>query len=435
MNKIFISFTSLLIWLVSLQSNCFGQGQHSKFDVKSYELKLEVNIAEKSIQGELLIGLEAEVGINSIALDARNLIIDELSGSEVASYHQHDSKLIIELSESHQTRQEIHIRYHGNPARGLLFNSDLEQVHTVYFTEDWMPCHFIPADKAKLSLKLLIPKEKVCIASGELKGKEEKGDKTLYSWQQNYESPAYTYGFVIGTFTKVQEEFKDVTLNYYSAKLSKTELKKVFEETYSMLQFFEEKTGIPYVQRTYSQVLIGGNFQEISGMAVFNTSYSHAVFKDSSEIHLTAHELAHQWWGNMITCEDFGHFWLNEAFAVYMATAFNECRFGKGKYESDIALYKGIYDDVKKRGKDKALVFKKWVSTIDNRNVVYYKGAYVLHLLREEIGEEAFWKGIKSYTKNNWGGTVNTEHFQVEMEKVSGIDLDTFFKKWVYSAS
>jgi len=134
----------------------------------------------------------------------------------------------------------------------------------------------------------------------------------------------------------------------------------------------------------------------------------------------------------MITCETFGHFWLNEAFAVYMATAFNEERFGKGKYESDIALYKSIYDDLKKRKKDKALVFKKWISTRDNRNVVYYKGAYVLHLLREEMGEEAFWKGIKSYSKSYWGKSVKTEDFKKAMETASGRDLDDFFEEWVY---
>ena len=137
----------------------------------------------------------------------------------------------------------------------------------------------------------------------------------------------------------------------------------------------------------------------MSGLSVLSTTYAGSVLKDSSEIHLTAHELAHQWWGNRITCKSFNHFWLNEAFAVYMASAFNEYKFGKEKYLSDISLYKRIYDDVVKRGKDKALVFQGWKALRDNRSIVYYKGAYVLHLLRQKMGDEAFWKGIQYYSQ------------------------------------
>jgi len=408
------------------------QAQDKTLDVLNYELSLEPNIEAGSIEGELSICFKLTNAVQSIQLDARKLSIDEVKGLNVKSYSQRDEKLIVHLKYRHLQEQEIHIAYQGKPKRGLIFNSSQQTAHTVYFTQDWMPCNFLPSDRAKLSLNIWVPKGKQCAASGELTEVIEKEGKVLYKWNQPYETPAYTYGFATGSFKEVREQYKGIKLKYYSRDLSKEKLQKVFEETPNILRFFEEKSGIPYVQHSYSQVLVGENYQEMSGLAVFNTAYTAAVFKDSSEIHLTAHELAHQWWGNMITCETFGHFWLNEAFAVYMATAFNEERFGKGKYESDIALYKSIYDDLKKRKKDKALVFKKWISTRDNRNVVYYKGAYVLHLLREEMGEEAFWKGIKSYSKSYWGKSVKTEDFKKAMETASGRDLDDFFEEWVY---
>ncbi len=177
-------------------------------------------------------------------------------------------------------------------------------------------------------------------------------------------------------------------------------MKKVFEETGNILGFFEEKSGVKYIQQSYSQILIGDHYQEMSGFSVLKDSYASYVLKDSSEIHLTSYELAHQWWGNMITCRSFEHFWLNKAFATLMSTAFSEYKFGKEKYESDISIYKGIYDDIIKRGKDKPLVFPNWDNpSRDDRNIVYYKGAYELHLLRQEIGDEEFWDGIKSYSK------------------------------------
>lgn len=234
-------------------------------------------------------------------------------------------------------------------------------------------------------------------------------------------------------------EYKFSHLEYVPLKrmdnpvLTSEELKKLYLETPKMISFFEEKTGIAYPQKTYTQVLMGNYYQEMSGFAVFNEKYAESVFNDSSEIHLTGHELAHQWWGNMITCKNLKHFWLNEAFAVYMASAFHEVHFGPKKYEADIAIYKSIYDGLVNRGLDRSLIFEKWKATRDNRGIAYYKGAYVLHLLRQELGEEAFWKGVKEYSQKYYGKFVETKDFQESMEQASGRDLDEFFNEWVYN--
>ncbi|MCB0841486.1 MAG: M1 family peptidase, partial [Bacteroidetes bacterium] len=244
--------------------------------------------------------------------------------------------LIIELSERADWENHIFIDYHGNPERGLLFDKELWNAYTVYFTSYWMICNDIPSDKASLDLNILVPKGRECVASGELLRAIETDKKVLYQWRQKYESPPYTYGFAIGNFRQVSEVEGDVTLNYFSQNHSEEELRKVFQETGNILHFFEEKSGVKYVQNTYSQVLIGNHYQEMTGFAVLKDSYASFVLKDSSEIHLTSHELAHQWWGNMITCKNFNHFWLNEGMATYMSSAFSEYTFGKGKYDADI---------------------------------------------------------------------------------------------------
>ncbi|GAB5531560.1 MAG: M1 family aminopeptidase [Roseivirga sp.] len=406
--------------------------QQTELDVLSYELTIEPDIQNQYIEGRLLIQFEVAGNTRKISLDASKLEIDEVSGTSVTSFSKVGPKLLIELSAQTETHHEITIHYHGKPENGLLFNPGLNQAHTVYFTDHWMVCNSKPNDRATLSLNILLPKGMQSIASGSLSGVEEKGEKTLHKWHQDYETPAYTYGFVIGSFTEATQQIGDVKLHYYSSELDENKLKKVFTETSNMLEFFEQKSGIPYIQDSYSQVLIGSNYQEMSGLSVLAKSYPAYVFKDSSEIHLTSHELAHQWWGNMITCDNFGHFWLNEAFAVYMSSAFSEHKFGKEKYQSDISIYKGIYDDLVKGGKDRPLIFKEWKVTRDNRNIVYYKGAYVLHLLRETLGDEAFWKGIRSYSQSYFGKSVKTEDFKSAMEQATGKNLDTFFDTWVY---
>jgi aminopeptidase N len=148
---------------------------------------------------------------------------------------------------------------------------------------------------------------------------------------------------------------------------------------------------------------------------------------------LIAHELAHQWWGNLVTCQDWTHFWLNEGFASFMADAYDEHRFGRNVYLQDIGRARDRYEAVRQAGGDRSLVFPDWNRpTADDRTLVYQKGAYVLHLLREQMGEQAFWTGIGRYTKAYAGRTATTDDFKRVMEKSSGLSLGLFFDKWVY---
>jgi len=116
-----------------------------------------------------------------------------------------------------------------------------------------------------------------------------------------------------------------------------------------------------------------------------------------------------------------------------MSAAYKEHRFGREEYLAEIERSRARYEKVRAAGKDKSLVFPDWNSpTSEDRALVYHKGAYVMHLLREELGDEAFWKGLKEYTQKYWGKSVETEDFQQTIEKSSGKDLSVFFNKWVY---
>ena len=414
-------------------NSLFSQELIPPLNVIHYNATLAPNIQEKAISGKVIIHFEITPEVRSIMLNAGDLQIEKVIGQNAEGFEKNGRELKVYLSERNASRNTIEIVYHGNPRRGLLFNTELDQAYTVYFTSHWLICNDDPSDKATINLNILTEIGKTCVASGEFQGKEEKCEKVLFRWAQSYESPAYTYGFTIGDFIHEREKIGEITLNYYAQNLNTEKLRKVFRETGTILQFFEEKSGIPYPQSSYSQILIGDHYQEMSGFSVLKAAYSDFVLKDSSEIHLTSHELAHQWWGNRITCKSFNHFWLNEGLATYMSTAFSEYKFGKVKYESDIAIYKSIYDGIVKRGKDKPLVFPNWDNpTRDDRNIVYYKGAYVIHLLRLELGDEIFWKGIKSYSQKYHSKSVETEDFQRSMEEVAGKSLEDFFNNWVY---
>lgn len=401
-------------------------------DVLHYKARLVPDISEKYIQGDVTINFLLNPNAKEVVFSSGSLRVTGVIGESVVNYVQEGKKLIISLAGRVTNQNEVQIFYNGNPTRGLVF-PEPGQAHTVYFTSEWMVCNDAPNDKAKFEIDLLIPSDKICIASGTLVKKVAKGEKMLYSWSQDYEAPAYTYGFVIGTFNHSNLQHREISLNHYSKDHTSAELETIFSKTGDIIDFLEERSGISYIQDSYSQILIGNHYQEMSGFAVLRDSYGDLVLKDSTETNLISHELAHQWWGNLITCENWNHFWLNEGFATFMSAAYNEHRFGKEKYDADIASYFSVYKAITDSGKDKPLVFNNWSNpTKDDRNLVYFKGAYVLHLLRAELGEQKFWNGIKSYSQKYFGKSVNTLEFQKAMEEASGQNLNKFFNKWVY---
>ncbi len=405
-------------------------------NVLSYELELDVDIKNESFLGTVDIDFLIPPDAKEVVFDCGSLQITEVAGKNVANYVQKNKKVIISLDSRNEKENHIKITYSGSPSHGLVFLPKSQEVCTVFSTSQWMVCNDSPSDRAKFKIALSIPADKQCVASGVLIHTADKGIRMQYSWVQDYESPSYSYGFAIGSFNKSQEVYKEISLDYYSSTYTPEELKIIFRPTGEMIDFFEEKSGVSLIQHEYSQVLIGNHYQEMSGFSVLKESYGRLVMKDSTETNLISHELAHQWWGNMITCESWNHFWLNEGITTFMSAAFNEHKFGKDKYESDIHSYRKVYESIKEEGKDKALVFADWSNpTREDRNLVYFKGAYVIHLLRMELGEKDFWDGIKFYSKKFFGGSVNTRDFQNAMEESTGRELDAFFKKWVYGTN
>ena len=408
--------------------------QEADLNIHSYSLELEPNIPSKSIQGKVKIQLEKDPLNPEIILHKGNLTIEKVTGKTLQNFRIVQNELRIKLKNQTESIHELEIEYQGNPRGGLLFLPDENQAYTVFSTQRWMPANPRPSDRAKFTLSLIIPDSLTCVANGELKNTEKASDtQTKYIWELKEGAPAYVLGFVIGSFNTYQSKYKETTLNYYATDYSSEKLATIFQFTPDALAFFEGKSGIPYTPKAYHQFLMGNHYQEMAGFAVLKKAYGDLVLKDKTEVGLIAHELAHQWWGNMITCNSWRHFWLNESFAVYLTAAFYEKQFGEEKYQELIQIYKGIYEKLLEKDTDKPLVFEKWSNpTADDRNIVYFKGAYVLHLLREKLGDETFWKGIKQYSQAYYGKSVVTKDFQKVMEEVSQKDLQEFFDEWMY---
>jgi aminopeptidase N len=246
--------------------------------------------------------------------------------------------------------------------------------------------------------------------------------------------PSYTFGFAAGRFDVAIEHSAHVELRYATSGIAAADVRRIFNTTADMIAFFESRSGVRYPDRSYTQVIAAGTVgQEMSGVSIVDGSYGDWVRDHPQDVTLGAHELAHQWWGNSVTCRDWNHFWLNEGMATFMAAAYIEHRFGRDAYARLMVSYRSSYERVRQAGDDKALVFQDWTHpTTDDRTLVYRKGAYVLDLLRQDLGEDAFWKGIRAYTRTHVGQSVTTSDFQTAMEQATNRNLSGFFAKWIY---
>ena len=428
----------LFSFFLVINSPIYGQhvNQSAETDVLHYSADIEPDILQKTIHGRVTIAFNIVSSGKKISFDCGDLVIEKIQIQEKdIPFSVSDNKLSLEVDDIPKEQQpyEIDIQYHGSPTRGINFFPGLEQVYTVFSTSHWLVCKDDPDDRATLSIRITCPSNLKVVASGEMETTSSKGNKTVLEYRQSKAFPTYIFGFAAGPYNEFKDSIRHLELRYLSSAYTSVELSRIFAETKSMIQFFEERSGVTYPGESYTQVLGEGNVsQEMAGFTVMRLSYGKQVLANASEINLAAHELAHQWWGNNVTCVNWNHFWLNEGFAVFMSAAFKEFRFGRDHYLKDIETYHDAYEAVVKKGLDKPLTFPNWLNpSTDDRTLVYYKGAYVLHLLREQLGEKAFWEGLKQYTSTYFGKSVTSKDLRQVMEKVSGQDLSPFFSRWI----
>jgi aminopeptidase N len=406
------------------------------FDVLHYKITVEPDIAQKSIRGSSTIRFTSDVQrLSTVDFNCGNLEIDSVRQLGVArQFSVKDNRLTVMLKPMRMGETaEVVVNYHGTPKYGISFFPEQSQVYTVFSTSQWTICVDAPDDKATLNLTLVAPAQLTAIGNGRLVATRKAAGKIVTEWEQRSAIPTYVFGFAVGPFRTVTERHGDVQLQYVT-NFSDDEARRIFRDTGAMLDFFEDRSGVKYADKTYTQVLAaGGVAQEMSSFTAIHDTYGKKVLANEQDISLGAHEFAHQWWGNMVTCRNWSHFWLNEGIATFMAAAYLEHRFGRSVYLREIETSHADYEKVRAAGKDKSLVFPDWLHpTNEDRTLVYDKGAYVLHLLREEMGEQAFWKGLRNFTKRYFGKSVVTADFKAVMEEANGKSLDQFFDKWVY---
>jgi aminopeptidase N len=409
--------------------------------VRHYEVQLAPDIAARSVVGHVALTLATDRQ-GPLQLDAgEGLSIDSISErGQPLRFNRGGGVLTVDLPPASAGVGErvVDVRYHGMPASGMRFLPALQQVYTAFSTRQWLPCIDSPAHRATLTLTLDLPAGLLAVANGRLQRSERRPDGGSRSvWVQAEPVPSYLFGFAAGPFREVVDDSAAPTLRFLGpASFSDEQLRQVFRDTRPMIDFYAGKAGVPFPAASYTQVLVSEPAaQEAAGFALLSEGYGRRVLADPTANWLAAHELSHQWWGNAVTNRDWNEFWLNEGIASFMNAAWFEHRLGPAGYQRHIGAAREKYEQLRAAGADKPLVFPDWrAPTAMDRSLVYDKGAWVVHLLRETMGEAAFWRGLKGYTQRFWGRPVTSRDFQAAMQAASERDLGPFFERWVSGA-
>lgn len=395
------------------------------FDVTRYALSLNPDLPGAALSGrETLAFRVTAASLDRLVFTGNALTIDSarLDGKVLVPV-QRSQALVFELDKPlpRGRRGTLELTYHGRPARG--FATSAEALYTSYFACDWMVCAQDSfGDKAEFSLDLRVPAGMDSLSVGRRTAKRAGPDGSeIHRWRAARPYPAYLYGFAVGRFTEVRSE----KLRLLSDIADSADLKRRFAETGDMVRFFSRKAGLPLPAGEYTQLLVRGDeAQEAATYAVLGLDAVPGQPGDPAEDWAIGHELAHQWWGNLVTCIALREFWLNEGIATFMTAAWKEHRHGRAAYEAELDLARRRLERAREKGVDKPLAWGGTYPSLGARRAVQYsKGALFMDRLRGELGEAAFWAGLRRYTRGHAGGTVTSLDLQRAMEAASGRDL------------
>ena len=447
-----VVFALLLQWGIFLQASATH-----KVDIIEYVAELTPSLATQTLEGKVRIHFRlSEMESSgkqalSVVFAAENMNITAVSGDWLAKHRVEAGKLYIELNKQRakaNTETAIVVEYSAAPQKGVIFAEDY--LYTLYHTQQWLVSHEDIGDKAKFDLTLYLPEGTPHVANGKpvnnkvkasrnIKGKGGAKQKLVgYRWRETRPRPIFTFGFAAGKYQQqvIQQGNREFQILYRN--FTPQQIATMFADIGKAYRFFEKVSGQALYRKRYTFVVTEENsMQEAAGFSLVGRKYLEAVLDEPRETWLATHELAHEWWGNAISAASWNHFWLNEGLVQFLVAAFKEQAYGRDEYEREIIFFKeSLLRKLKKASYLPAVSPRKPISLEEylqhHRGLSYSKGAFLFHMLRIEVGERDFWRGIKHYSSQAWESTATTQALQQSFEQVSGRSLNAFFDTWVY---
>lgn len=417
-------------------------------------LDLILDIPKRSFRGTCNIRLNPiRDGIDRLTLDAVALDVESVSVGDVPQTFDCDGQqLSVKLEQPTQTDHPItvSIAYSvENPQRGLYFIAPEKdypdkpvQVWTQGEDEDsrfWFPCFDYPGQLATSEIRVRVPKQYLAISNGELVATEEAGDDKIYHWSQQQVHPTYLMTLAVGDFAEIRDEWKGKPVTYYVEKGREDDARRSMGKTPEMIEFFSQKFGYEYAYPKYAQVCVsdfifGGMENTSTTLLTDRCLLDDRAARDNRNTEsLVAHELAHQWFGDLLVIKHWSHAWIKEGMASYSEVLWTQREYG----EDDAAYYRlqearsYISEDSSRyRRPIVTHVYREAIELYDRH--LYEKASCVYHMIRAELGDDLFFKAIATFVKNNAHSTVETVDLLRAIEQATGRNLLFLFDQYVY---
>ena len=408
------------------------------YDVHFYDLVLDLNQDTNILTGKVSVTFEV-IGAEISTLDLNlkyNMTVGQVrAGGQVVSFSHASSILTTTLDRTYLLGEQgtVEIEYSGNPS-GDNFGWSSYGGHPLIWTlsepygaRDWWPCKDLNTDKAdSVDITVTVRDDLVVASNGLLvEVTTPVPGKKTYFWRERYPIVTYLVALTIHPFTVLHDEYQSaqgvtMPLDYFVVADQVDAATTGYAITPDMITAFAASFGeYPFLNEKYGHVHFnwGGGMEHQTLTSLHHGAYGQRII---------AHELAHQWFGDLVTCADFGHIWLNEGFATWSEAYWREVNEGMGAYHSEMA-------DARYLGPGTIFVENPsnfW--SIFDYDLSYRKASWIPHMLRHMLGETDFFAALGQYLDTYGHGSATTEQFQAVMEDVSGLDLTAFFQQWIY---
>lgn len=432
------------------------------FDQEHLRLELKFDFDKRHIQARSVHTLVPFRPIGKVTFDAADLQVESVSllgadetvdtgEREPLRFHTRPHQLEITLDRQYRGGEKIVLAIDyavSRPKHGAHFvvpdKSEPNQPRMVWtqnepeYAQYWFPCLDSPSDRLTSETLVTVPDGYQVLSNGVLDGKQKHEDGTVtWHWRQKKTHVAYLISVVAGDFEVLEQKWGDIPVTSYVPRGRLGDAARSFEKTPEMMRLFSEKIGYRYPWPKYAQICVDeymwGGMEHTSATTLNDgTLHDERAHLDVSSDNLVAHELAHQWWGDLLTCKDWGELWLNESFATYFATLWAEHDRGWDEATWDRHLEAEAYKGEDKRYRRPIVNYRYNTPGAMFDRHTYPKGGRVLHMLRFELGEDLFWRAINRYCSINQFRTVETADLRIAIEEATGQGLNWFFDQWLY---
>ncbi|MDT0675928.1 M1 family metallopeptidase [Autumnicola musiva] len=443
--KRFFSILTLFFFLTGFSQNNGITNQRELVDFKNVNATISIFPEDKEVKGEVEYIFSMLSPADSIFIDAQNMDFQQvmLNGSK-AGIRNDGSRLWIKSSFSPSEENKIELQYTAQPSQTMYFiNWDepagVQSPRQVWtqgqgrYTSHWLPSFDDLQEKAIFDISVRFRRGYEVMANGVLQEKQILGD-SLTEWKFDMEKPMSSYLVAIAAGDYRKEELitaSGIKMQLFYQPEDSLKVEPTYRYSKEIFDFLEREIGVAYPWQNYKQIpvqdfLYAG--MENTGTTIFSNILvvDSIGFKDRNYVNVNAHELAHQWFGNLVTEKESRDHWLHEGFATFYALLAEKEIFGEDYYYWKLYESAEQLKQMSDSGEGEAVMNPRASSL-----TFYQKGAWALHILREKVGDEAFRQAVQNYLELYKFQTVATENFIAEVEKTSGQDLSDFIDNWL----